>query len=45
MKRQFEFTHCKGRNILYSVQFICKFSQYYQINLYGKFNGITAGVT
>jgi hypothetical protein len=44
MKRQFEFTHCKGRNIVYSVQLLCKFSQYYQIKWYGNFNTITAGV-
>lgn len=42
MKRQFEFTHCQDRNILYSVQVLCKFSQYYQIKLlvYGNFNNI-----
>jgi hypothetical protein len=45
MKGQLEFTHFKGHNILYSIQIICKFSQYYQIKLYGNFNTITAGVT
>jgi len=45
IKGQFEFTHCKCRNIVYSVQLICKFSQYHQIKLYGKFNNITAVVT
>jgi hypothetical protein len=45
IKRQLKFTHCKGRNIFYSVQLICKFSQYHQIKLYGKFNNITAIVT
>jgi len=45
IKKQFEFTHCKGRNMLYSVQLICKFSQYHQIKLYGNFNNITAVVT
>ena len=45
IKRQFEFPHCKGHNILYSVQLICKFSQYHKIKLYGNFNNITAGVT
>jgi len=25
-KEQFKFTHCTGRNILHSVQIICKFS-------------------
>jgi hypothetical protein len=45
IKRQLEFTHCEGLNILYSVKLICKFPQYYQIKLYGNFNNITAGVT
>ena len=44
-KGQFEFMHFTGRSILYSVEMICKFSQYYQIKLYGNFINITAVVT
>ena len=45
LKRQFEFTHCTGRNILHSDHIKCKLSQYYQIKLYGNSSNITAAVT
>ena len=45
IKRELEFTHCEGCNILYSVQLICQFSQYHQIKLHHNFNSITDGVT